>query len=117
MDRHHAGTAVAGDDLEHFRQPHDLRVWAGQLERASEPVHVHTCRALRDHSRFPRAFASGLYNVYIDEANTTPLMGNGPNDAFQTASGLSLGTDEATTTVNVSIRRASRARTTRDGRR
>ena len=29
----------------------------------------------------------GAYNVYIDESNTTPLPGNGPNDSYQTARG------------------------------
>ena len=33
----------------------------------------------------PSGLAPGAYNVYIDESNTTPLPGNGPNDAYQTA--------------------------------
>ena len=40
----------------------------------------------------PSGLAPGTYNVYIDESNTTPLPGNGPNDAYQTARGTSLGT-------------------------
>jgi len=30
----------------------------------------------------PSNLAPGAYNVYIDEPNTTPLPGNGPNDSF-----------------------------------
>jgi len=75
-------------------------MWAGQRERCTEPVRLHTGRASGSFT-VPAGLTAGLYNVYIDEANTTPLMGNGPNDAYQTASGHSLGTDEATTTVNV----------------
>ena len=36
----------------------------------------------------PSSLASGAYNIYIDETNTTPLPGNGPNDAYQTARAL-----------------------------
>ena len=49
----------------------------------------------------PSNLAPGTYNVYIDEANDTPLPGNGPNDAYQTARGTNLGTAESTTQINV----------------
>lgn len=49
----------------------------------------------------PSSLAPGPYNVYIDAPNTTPLMGNGPNDAYQTTTGHSLGTDEAVGSINV----------------
>ena len=45
----------------------------------------------------PSGLAPGTYNVYIDESNTTPLPGNGPNDSYQTARGTSLGTAESVT--------------------
>ncbi len=45
----------------------------------------------------PAGLASGVYNVYIDESNTTPLPGNGPNDSYQTARGTNLGTAESVT--------------------
>jgi hypothetical protein len=43
----------------------------------------------------PPGLAAGTYNVYVDETNTTPLPGNGPNDAYQTARGTTLGTAES----------------------
>ncbi len=49
----------------------------------------------------PSGLAPGTYNVYIDESNTTPLPGNGPNDAYQTARGTSLGTVESATQLDV----------------
>ena len=49
----------------------------------------------------PAGLAPGTYNVYIDEPNTTPLPGNGPNDAYQTARGTSLGTAESVTSLVV----------------
>ena len=49
----------------------------------------------------PAGLAPGQYNVYIDESNTTPLPGNGPNDNYQTARGTSLGTVEAAAPINV----------------
>ncbi len=49
----------------------------------------------------PSGLAPGIYNVYIDESNTTPLPGNGPNDAYQTARGTSLGTVESATPLDV----------------
>jgi hypothetical protein len=49
----------------------------------------------------PSGLAPGTYNVYIDESNTTPLPGNGPNDAYQTAQGTSLGTAESVTQLVV----------------
>ena len=49
----------------------------------------------------PSGLAAGTYNVYIDETNTTPLHGNGPNDAYQTARGTSLGTAESSTPVTI----------------
>ena len=52
-------------------------------------------------SRCPLVSAPGTYNVYIDESNTTPLPGNGPNDAYQTARGTNLGTVESATPINV----------------
>jgi uncharacterized repeat protein (TIGR01451 family) len=51
--------------------------------------------------QLPAGLAPGQYNVYIDESNTTPLPGNGPNDAYQTARGTSLGTVEAASPINV----------------
>ena len=51
--------------------------------------------------RVPSGLAPGQYNVYIDESNTTPLPGNGPNDNYQTARGTSLGTVEAVAPINV----------------
>ena len=35
--------------------------------------------------QMPSGLAPGAYNIYIDESNTTPLPGNGPNDGYQTA--------------------------------
>ncbi len=49
----------------------------------------------------PAGLAPGVYNLYIDESNTTPLPGNGPNDAYQTAQGLNLGTAESSTPIMV----------------
>ena len=49
----------------------------------------------------PAGLAPGTYNVYIDESNTTPLPGNGPNDAYQTARGTNLGTAESATPIDV----------------
>ena len=49
----------------------------------------------------PSGLAAGTYNVYIDETNTTPLHGNGPNDAYQTSRGTSLGTAESATQLVV----------------
>jgi hypothetical protein len=50
----------------------------------------------------PAGLTPGVtYNVYIDETNTTPLPGNGPNDAYQTARATNLGTAEAVTTLQV----------------
>ena len=49
----------------------------------------------------PAGLAPGTYNIYIDESNTTPLPGNGPNDAYQTAEGTNLGTVESVTPFNV----------------
>jgi uncharacterized repeat protein (TIGR01451 family) len=51
--------------------------------------------------QLPAGLAPGQYNVYIDESNTTPLPGNGPNDSYQTARGTSLGTVEAAAPINV----------------
>ncbi len=49
----------------------------------------------------PDGMTPGSYNVYIDESNTTPLPGNGPSDAYQTARGTSLGTVESVTPITV----------------
>ena len=49
----------------------------------------------------PASLPIGTYNVYIDESNTTPLPGNGPNDAYQTARGTNLGTVESSTQITV----------------
>jgi hypothetical protein len=49
----------------------------------------------------PSNMAPGAYNVYIDESNTTPLMGNGPNDSYQTARSTSKGTAESATSFTV----------------
>ncbi len=49
----------------------------------------------------PSNLAPGAYNLYIDESNTSPLPGNGPNDSYQTATGRNLGTVEATTPITV----------------
>ncbi len=51
----------------------------------------------------PASLAPGSYNVYIDETNTGPFMGNGPNDSFQTARGTSRGTAESVTPLVVGI--------------
>jgi uncharacterized repeat protein (TIGR01451 family) len=51
--------------------------------------------------QLPAGLAPGQYNVYIDESNTTPLSGNGPNDTYQTARGTTLGTVEAAAPINV----------------
>ena len=47
----------------------------------------------------PSGLTPGTYNVYIDETNTTPLPGNGPNDSYQTARGTNLGTAESVTPI------------------
>jgi len=49
----------------------------------------------------PAGLAPGTYNLYIDATNTSPLPGNGPNDAYQTARGTNLGTDESVTPIDV----------------
>ena len=49
----------------------------------------------------PSGLSPGAYNIYIDESNTTPLPGNGPNDAYQTARGTSLGTAQSVTPIDV----------------
>jgi hypothetical protein len=49
----------------------------------------------------PSGLAPGAYNVYIDETNTQPLPGNGPNDSYQTSRGTSLGTAESASTLVV----------------
>ena len=49
----------------------------------------------------PPSLTPGTYNLYIDETNTTPLHGNGPNDTYQTARGTSLGTAESATSILV----------------
>ncbi len=49
----------------------------------------------------PEGLQAGNYNIYIDESNTTPLPGNGPNDAYQTARGTTLGTVESSTPIQV----------------
>ncbi|MGD0313902.1 MAG: putative Ig domain-containing protein, partial [Acidimicrobiales bacterium] len=51
--------------------------------------------------QLPAGLSPGSYNLYIDETNTTPLPGNGPNDAYQTARGTSLGTAESVTPIYV----------------
>jgi hypothetical protein len=45
----------------------------------------------------PTGLAPGTYNIYIDETNTSPLPGNGPNDSYQTTLGTNLGTVESST--------------------
>ena len=59
--------------------------------------------------------APGTYNVYIDESNTTPLPGNGPNDAYQTARGTNLGTAESATSFTVDPLVSVQAGTTSTG--
>jgi len=49
----------------------------------------------------PASLTAGAYNVYVDESNTTPLMGNGPNDSYQTARGTNRGTAESVTSITV----------------
>ena len=49
----------------------------------------------------PASLAPGTYNVYVDESNTTPLPGNGPNDSYQTTTGRNLGTVESSTPFTV----------------
>ncbi len=49
----------------------------------------------------PSGLSPGTYNLYIDETNTTPLPGNGPNDSYQTSRGTSLGTAESVTPLVV----------------
>jgi hypothetical protein len=51
--------------------------------------------------QIPSGLAPGSYNLYIDESNTTPLPGNGPNDSYQTARGTSLGTTESSTPITI----------------
>jgi hypothetical protein len=51
--------------------------------------------------QLPAGLAPGAYNLYIDETNTTPLSGNGPNDSYQTSQGTNLGTAESVTPINV----------------
>jgi large repetitive protein len=49
----------------------------------------------------PSGLSPGTYNVYVDESNTSPLPGNGPNDSYQTSRGTSLGTAESASTLVV----------------
>ncbi len=49
----------------------------------------------------PSSLTPGAYNLYIDESNTSALPGNGPNDAYQTTAGRSLGTVESVTPLFV----------------
>jgi hypothetical protein len=51
--------------------------------------------------QLPSNLSPGNYNIYIDESNTTPLVGNGPNDAYQTTTGHTLGTVESTTPITI----------------
>ncbi len=51
--------------------------------------------------QLPSGLALGSYNIYIDESNTTPLPGNGPNDAYQTTTGHNLGTAESATPITI----------------
>ena len=51
----------------------------------------------------PASLAPGTYNVYIDETNTSPFMGNGPNDSYQTTRGTSLGTAESSTPLVIGV--------------
>ncbi len=51
--------------------------------------------------QIPSGLAAGAYNIYVDESNTTPLPGNGPNDAYQTARGTSRGTAESSTPITI----------------
>ena len=51
--------------------------------------------------QLPSNLSTGSYNIYIDESNTTPLPGNGPNDSYQTTTGHSLGTVESTTPITI----------------
>jgi Putative Ig domain len=51
--------------------------------------------------QLPSDLSPGNYNVYIDESNTTPLHGNGPNDSYQTTTGHTLGTVESTTAITI----------------
>ena len=60
--------------------------------RRAQPLHPDRGSADRVPSRCRPVWPPGAYNIYIDESNTTPLPGNGPNDAYQTARGTSLGT-------------------------
>ena len=63
----------------------------------------------------PGGLAPGTYHIYIDESNTTPLPGNGPNDAYQTARGTSLGTVQSATTFTVDPLVSVQAGTTSTG--
>jgi hypothetical protein len=49
----------------------------------------------------PASLTPGSYNVYIDEPNTSPLMGNGPNDSYQTARGTNRGSVESVTAITI----------------
>ena len=49
----------------------------------------------------PSGLSPGTYNIYIDETNTSPLPGNGPNDSYQTSRDTSLGTAESANTLVV----------------
>ena len=51
--------------------------------------------------KVPSGLAPGSYNIYIDESNTTPLPGNGPNDSYQTAQGTNLGTAESVSPLSI----------------
>ncbi len=60
---------------------------------------VFTAGAPSGSFQVPSGVSPGTYNVYIDQTNTTPLPGNGPNDSYQTARGTSLGTAESVTPI------------------
>ena len=51
--------------------------------------------------KVPSSLTPGAYNLYIDESNTSPLPGNGPNDSYQTTAGRNLGTVESSTPLFV----------------
>ena len=81
-----------GDHLRRHLRLHRSR----ELDRRTQPLHLHP-GAPTGSFQVPAGLSPGTYNVYIDETNVTPLPGNGPNDAYQTARGTSLGTAESVT--------------------
>ncbi len=79
-----------------------LKYACGQASSSVAPnPSTFTAPAISGSFTVPSDLTPGTYNVYIDETNTSPLTGNGPNDSYQTMRATSLGTAEAVTSLTI----------------